>query len=117
MSATYARLWEALIGPNPGKPGWLVRNAPLIWFPFSSTRLPSALVIWTPFLVRLAVPAPSWGATYRWPNRAWNPWYPPGSSGSESVTAVGDGSVCPNLTALAPAQNALPGAQCTPTPT
>ncbi len=32
--------------PKPGKPGWLVRNAPLIWLPFWSTRFPAAFVTW-----------------------------------------------------------------------
>ena len=94
-----------------------MRNAPLIWLPFSSVRFPAALVTGTPWLDRFGVPAPSCGATYRWPNSAWNPLYPPGSSGSRSDTAVADGSVCPNFTPLASAQNALPWAQCTPTPT
>ena len=69
----YASVCDALIGPKPGKPGWLVRNAPLIWLPFSSTRFPAALVTWKPLRDRFGVPAPSCGATYRCPNSAWNP--------------------------------------------
>ena len=34
---------------------------------------PAALVTWYPLRVRLAVPAPSCGATYLWPNSAWKP--------------------------------------------
>ena len=105
------------MGPNPGKPGWLVRNAPLIWLPFSSTRFPAALVTWNPLRARFGVPAPSCGATYLCPNSAWNPLYPPGSSGSTSDTAVGDAVLWPNFTPLAVEQKALPWAQCTPMPT
>ena len=103
----YASVCEALMGPKPGKPG-LVVKAPLIWLPFSSTRFPAALVTWKPWWLTSGVPAPSCGATYRCPNRAWNPLYPPGSSGRTSDAAVGEASVCPNLTPLASAQNALP---------
>ena len=102
---------------NPGKPGWLVRNAPLIWLPFSSTRFPAALVTSNPLRLRLSVPAPSCGATYLWPNSAWKPAYPPGSFGSTSGEADADGEVWPNFTAWAVEQNALPWAQCTATPT
>ena len=63
MSATYARVCDALIVLNPGKPGWFVRNAPLIWLPFSSTRLPAAFVTWKPLWVTLGCPAPICGAT------------------------------------------------------
>src|SRR6516165_7375879 len=100
---------------KPGKPGvGGVRNAPLIWLPFSSVRFPAALVIGTPLAeARFGVPAPSCGATYLCPNSAWNPLYPPGSSGSTSGAAVGDGLVCPNLTPVALAQKLLPCAQCT----
>ena len=70
----YASVCDALIGPNPGKPGWGgLRNAPLSWLPFSSTRFPAALVTWYPLWVRSGVPAPSSGATYRCPNSAWKP--------------------------------------------
>ena len=63
------------------------------------------------------MPAPSCGATYLWPNRAWKPLYPPGSLGSRSGEAVADGAVWPNFTPWAVAQKALPEAQCTATPT
>ncbi len=68
----YASVCAALIGPKPGKPG-LVVKAPLIWLPFSSTRFPDPLVTWNPLCVRFGLPAPSCGATYRCPNRAWKP--------------------------------------------
>src|SRR5579859_6774763 len=120
MSAMYASVCEALILPNPGNPGVGEvegKPAPLIWFPFRSTRFTAAFVIWYLLRDRLGVPAPSCGATYRWPNSARYPLYPPGSFGSRSPTAVALGVVCPNLIACALAQNGSPVAQCTPMPT
>ena len=47
---------------KPGNPGWLVRKAPLIWWPSKSTRLPALLVTGYPLWLTLGVPPPSWGA-------------------------------------------------------
>ena len=102
---------------NPGKPGWLVRNAPLIWLPFSSTRFPAELVTWYPLRLTLSVPAPSCGAMYLWPNSAWKPLYPPGSFGSTSGEADADGGGLAELHRLGGGAERVARAQCTATPT
>src|SRR5215472_5234721 len=109
MSATYASDWAALIGPKPGKPG-VFTNWPSISLPLRSVRFPPELntgYVWWLTTRSPLGPAAAFSCGWRYfaPNTPWKPLYPPGSSGSESATAVLDGLVCPYLTARAVEQN------------
>ena len=103
--------------PKPGKPGWLVRNAPLIWLPFRSTRLPGGVRHLVAVVRQVRRARAELRRDVLVAEQRLVAGVAAGLVRQQVGTAVGVGVVWPYLTPLAVAQNALPLAQCTAMPT